>query len=183
MKYLFDMGISCYLFPRAQELKLDENWWEEIHRASQFDLESYFASLVRPLGNKNDVEEACRKYKLSRSIIRFSTQLVSELPYLNSENFSTEKTYHLIKKCGDNSSKILNYGENILRIKSNALTQSIIQFEKISNVIQSPFVNGGDLHKIGIKPGPRFREILDKAALMQIEGYTKEAILDLIKNS
>ena len=181
MQYLKKMGISPYLFPKAEALGLNENWWDEVHRASQFDTETYFASLVRPLGNKEDVEEACRKYKLSRSIIRFSTQLVSHLDYLSSENFTLKQTYHMIKHCGDNSVKILNYAEKVLLIKSHTLEESLRSFQKITDAIKSPLINGGDLQKIGVTPGPGFRDILDNALLQQVKGQNRDSILNQIQ--
>ena len=182
MYRLKEMHIAPHLFPHAQELNLEESWWDEIHRASQFDQETYFASIVRPLGNKDDVEKACRKYKLSRAIIRFSTQLVNHLEYLKSQKFTLEKTYDMIKNSGENSSKILRYAQKVLLIQSPALENSLRLFDEITDTIKSPLVNGGDLHKLGVKPGPGFREILDKAALLQIKGLDREAILKQLQS-
>lgn len=48
-------------------------------------------------------------------------------------------------------------------------------------VLPKPFVNGYDLLNMGFKQGPIFREILDEAMDMQLEGSSREEILEKIK--
>ena len=111
---LHNMEILDLMFPNSSEINSNPNWWQEVGRASKFDIETYFASFMRPLKDKELVELVCRKYKLSRSIIRFSNQLVSHLPYLMSEDFSIEKSYQMIKSCGDNFERLMNYADKII---------------------------------------------------------------------
>ncbi|WDE99204.1 hypothetical protein PQO03_15320 [Lentisphaera profundi] len=179
---LHSMGILDLLFPKRSESNSSSAWWQEVGRASKFDIETYFASLMRPLNDPEQVDKACREYKLSRLIIRFSTQLVSHLPYLMSEDFSLEKSYQLIKACGDNAQRLINYADNVMihNSRPSSLDKTLTHLDKIIDSIKSPLVNGGDLHKLAIKPGPEFRTILDRAALLQIEGFDKEQILNKI---
>ncbi|EDM26619.1 putative poly(A) polymerase [Lentisphaera araneosa HTCC2155] len=182
LKVLYSMNILDVLFDSTKDHYANELWWEEVGRAAQYDGETYFAALVRPSGDKNKVESICREYKLSRSIIRFSCQLVEHLAYFNTGEFSLEKSYQILKSCGDNSSRLLNYLHNVIEQTEPrpALEQTLNQLDDIDQAIKNPLINGGDLHTMNIKPGPEFRHILDRAALLQIEGLNKEEILNKI---
>jgi len=50
-------------------------------------------------------------------------------------------------------------------------------------LIPPPLITGEDLKKLGLKPGPRFKEILDAVATRQLEGSltTREDALDWVK--
>ena len=52
-------------------------------------------------------------------------------------------------------------------------------------LIPPPLVNGHDLMKLGITPGPRFKQILDTVANLQLEGTlaTRDAAIEWIKEN
>ena len=77
----------------------------------------------------------------------------------------------------------MNYADKIIIHDSRpkVLENTSNYLDKITTAIKSPLINGGDLHKLAIKPGPEFRKILDNAALLQIEGFDKEQILNKIR--
>jgi poly(A) polymerase len=52
-------------------------------------------------------------------------------------------------------------------------------------LIPPPLINGNDLKALGLAPGPRFREILETAANLQLEGTlaTREAALEWAKQN
>lgn len=52
-------------------------------------------------------------------------------------------------------------------------------------LIPPPLVNGHDLMKLGITPGPRFKQILDSVANLQLEGTlnTRDAAIEWIKEN
>jgi tRNA nucleotidyltransferase (CCA-adding enzyme) len=182
LKVLYSMNILSQLFVQTKEFHANELWWDEVGRAAQLDVESYFASLFRPLETKERVEEVCRKYKLSRSIIRFSCQLVQHSPYFLNEDFSLENSYQKLKACGESAPRLIQYLQKVIQQTqpSPALDQTLAQLDNIYEAINKPSINGGDLHKMGIKPSPEFRHLLDRAALLQIEGLSKEEILEKI---
>lgn len=182
LKVLYSMNILENLFKRTSDHHANELWWEEVGRAAQFDVESYFASLFRPIANRDRVEEVCREYKLSRSIIRFSCQLVQHAPYFIQEEFSLENSYQILKACGDNAPRLINYLQNVIQHSqaTPTLDQTLEKLDQIYEAINKPLINGADLHKMNIKPSPEFRHILDRAAILQIEGFGKEEILKKI---
>jgi poly(A) polymerase len=64
---------------------------------------------------------------------------------------------------------------------SNSLycEQKIREFAGDTNIVElpKPLVNGHDLIALGMKPGPEFKVLLDKALDLQLEGKTREEIL------
>ena len=90
-----------------------------------------------------------------------------------------------MRHCGDNYSRVLDFYQLVINdeLSTPAIDQAKAELGTIQTALKTPFVRGGELNQLGVKPSPIFKELLDLALLRQIEGMSKEAILEELRKS
>ena len=169
--------------------KLDQHqlhdWFIEVGRAGKLDMESYFTALFLPCGSKQEIEKQCRLFKLSNALSKSIIQISSHFTSFSDQAIPLEANIHIVRHCGDNYSRVLNFYQLVINdgLSTAAIDQAKAELDSIQSAFKKPFVRGGELNQLGIKPSPIFKDLLDLALLRQIEGLPKEDILAEIKQS
>ena len=134
------------------------------------------ASLLQTLSNKH-VEEACKRFKLSnveidatRSLVQFKDALLrpSQLRLCQLKKILVLPIINDLLSLM--SANLLSMGQDI-----NAVEYCLSKLAEWPQEILDPMplVGGEDLKSLGLKPGPKFKQILDLIRDEQLDGVLK----------
>ncbi len=175
LKYLDQLSILNELFSFIPSNK--NFWFKQCGRAAALGENELFACLFSPLKDKREIESACRKYKLSRNNIKFAMYAKEFLPQISDQS-PLATLYAIFQNTGDNFNTLVDYQKALN--PTTPLIEVMALQTKFNEVKKTPLISGKDLMDKGIKPSPEFKKILDRAALLQIQGQAKEVIEKVI---
>jgi tRNA nucleotidyltransferase (CCA-adding enzyme) len=187
LKVLKEMNLLEIILPYSAKLDQHQlhDWFIEVGRAGKLDMESYFTALFLPCGSKQEIEKQCRLFKLSNALSKCIIQISSHFTTFRDQPVALEDNIQIVRHCGDNYSRVLDFYQLVINdeLSTPAIDQAKAELGTIQTALKTPFVRGGELNQLGVKPSPIFKELLDLALLRQIEGMSKEAILEELRKS
>ena len=187
LKVLQQMNLLEIILPYSAKLDQHQlhDWFIEVGRAGKLDVESYFTALFLPCGSKQEIEKQCRLFKLSNALSKCIIQITSHFTRFNDQAIALEDNINLVRHCGENYLRLLDFYQLVINdgLSTPAIDQAKAELDSIQSALKTPSIRGGELNQLGIKPSPIFKELLDLALLRQIEGMTKEDILEELKKS
>lgn len=184
---LDEMKLLEIILPFSAKLDTHQksDWFIEVGRAGKIDMESYFTALFLPSGSIDEIQRQCRVFKLSNALSKAIKQIAGNFTSFKDQALELNTNLELVRLCGNNYQRVLDFYR--LVINDGATTPAIIQAESeltaIRDTLAQPLVRGGDLNKMGIKPSPAFKDLLDLALLRQVQGKSKEDILKELQES
>ncbi len=140
----------------------------------------YFAGLINSL-DKQQINQICGRFGLSReqirSVISCKTFSPQKLLRLSKKDILPSRAYRDLKPLSPEAILFIKagYGNRFLNL-------NIERFFKHYNRMR-PYVRGDDLASLGLKPGPDYKNILEKLFYLQIDGMinSKQEALEWVK--
>lgn len=176
-----DTGIWKYILPEIEAENMNWNtlkripmvigWWEERYYSNKIKAWLlYFIVFFAQLSSAQN-EEALQRYPLDRSA-KQTIMDSSYVPQLASRISSSPELYasDLDKMIASLTTENLLY--LLLCIKDENSWDRVVKYLDLKERIQLE-VNGHDLKKIGLKPGPAFKEIMDVLYDMKLDEKIK----------
>lgn len=141
---------------------------------------TYFIGLIDQL-NINNIKLICKKFAFRRGeekrIVAYKKLNPKFIKELSRDKIEASRVFSLLEP--------LSYEVIILikaKFKNSNLKKHIEDFFEIYNGIHL-YISGGDLHKLGLTPGPYYQKIFHRVLNAKIDGLikTKKEELELIK--
>lgn len=181
-----NLGFLKFVLPEYESLSENnyDVWLDEISCSKNFSDLQFFAALLLPL-NTGDVNSIARKFKLSNQTCKGLVLFEKHANDLDKKNFNHADCRRLMLNL---KNYFADFCTRVESIKSSSdYEKRNLEFisnnaQQIQLSISSPFIDGAYLKKAGLKPGPHFKDILDKAGEAQAAGKNEQEVVELIEN-
>lgn len=191
LERMTETGVWKYILP---EVKLEEltrvpfnripivvGWWEDRYYGRKIQAWLvYLLAIFSKLSQKQSAE-VLERYPLDRYAQRCIEDSV-QVPQLacrisSDRNLRPSQLYRMLNHLGTENMIYL-----LLHIKEEDAWERVVKYCDLKEKIKVE-INGNDLKKLGLKPGPHFKHILEELYYLRLDGITRsrEAEIQMVR--
>ena len=172
-KYAEKLGFLDFVFGFVRKFE-QEKFYRSLKESRTLFLDEFFVRVFYLI--EDDIESVCRFFRMSNKLRKLICYVNSYYLELQNPQLSIERFYFIYQKFPYGFDVLWRLLEQVYHIEPKLYEL----LKKVKQVYKEPIVNGEKLISWGLAPNKKFKSLLEKSIVWQIEGFCEQEIKEKI---